>query len=148
MAVAERETDEFTLDDQWVSSLVTIFRTADRAETLLTEFEDLWARCEGELSTAIAKMLTEGYASAGGADASFSLSINELDAGDWGSRMTVESNVEAFDGLVVDTVLVIEGRLIGRLGYGALASDDEGFRDELVAIVAERMSAADAILPE
>lgn len=143
-------------DDQLVN-LAGIYRTDEEASAALARTRDLRDRCEDEFKDT-AEQVARDFLDALGIDLGFfstiDVAITDYDpapAGDEviGFRMNVNVNVVlASEEYNLHAVVAREGRVTGALLYGRFGELNDNAEAELLKLMAGKLSAVNASLPE
>ncbi len=144
------------LDDQLLN-LAGIYRSADDASAALARTRDLRVRCEGEFEVAV-EQVARDFLDVLGIDLGFfstiDVAITDYDptaVGDEiiGYRMHVNVNlVLTSQQYNLDAIVAREGRVAGALLYGSFGQPDDSVETELLRLMAGKLSAVNASLPE
>ncbi len=144
------------LDDQLVN-LAGIYRTADDASAALVGTRDLRIRCEGEFEEAVEKVARDFLDDLGidlGFFSTINVAITDYDptpVGDEiiGYRMHVNVNlVLASQQYNLNAIVAREGRVVGALLYGRFGQLNDNAEAGLLELMASKLSAVNASLPE
>lgn len=156
--IASVDSDDFSgPEDQEVSSGVSVFPSEDVAQNALDEFNDALDRCSDELVEKFESLFVEGFVEGGGDPddiQELNVSLDDLSFPDLGEssrayRVRLEGVAEdVFFDFAFDIVIVREGRMAGGMFYLAAGGSDIDDEVELANIVADKLSEADASLPD
>ena len=157
-AVATADSGAFgsILDDQLLN-LAGIYRSADDASVALARTRDLKVRCEGQFEDAVDQVARDFLDVLGidlGLFSTIDVAITDYDptaVGDEiiGYRMHVNVNlVLTSQQYNLDAIVVREGKVAGSLVYGRFGQVDDAAEAELLELIAGKLSAVNASLPE
>ena len=156
VATADSGAYEGALEEQLVN-LAGIYRTTDDASEALAKTRDLRDRCEAEFEAAIEQVARDFLSRLGinlGLFSTIDVAITDYDptpAGDeiTAYRMQVTVNlVLTRQQYNLHAVVVRQGRVAGALLYGRLGQFTDNIETELVRLMAGKLSAVNASLPE
>ena len=156
VATAESGAHEGALDDQ-IFTLAAVYRSEDEAAAALAATPDFIGLCEDEFEDAVeqvARDFLEGLGIDLGPFSTIDVAIIGFDptaVGDVivGYRMHVNVNLIVTSRQYnLDAVVVREGRVVGVLIYGRFGEPDDGVLAELLRLMAGKLSAVNASLPE
>lgn len=157
-AVATAESGAYgsILDDQLLN-IAGIYRSADDASAALARTRDLRVRCEGEFEAAVEQVARDFLDVLGidlGLFSTIDVAITGYDpaaVGDEiiGYRMHVNVNlVLTSQQYNLEAIVVREGKVAGFLVYGRFGQVDDAAEAELLELMAGKLSAVNASLPE
>ena len=156
VATADSGAYEGALGDQLLN-LAGVYRSADDASASLAGTRELIVRCEDEFEAAV-ELVARDFLDSFGIDlglfSTIEVAITDLDptaAGDEiiGYRMHVNVNlIITSQQYNLDAIVVREGRVVGALIYGRFGQPDDGVESELLRLMADKLSAVNASLPE
>ena len=144
------------LDDQLVN-LAGVYRTVEDASAALAQTQGLRERCEDEFEAAVERValdFLDGFGIDLGLFSTIEVAIIDLDptaVGDEavGYRMHVNVNlILTSQQYNLDAIVVREGRVVGALIYGRFGQPDDSVETELLRLMAGKLSAVNASLPE
>lgn len=144
------------LDDQ-IFTLAAVYRSEDEAAAALAATPDFIGRCEDEFAGAVEQIARDFLAGFGidlGPFSTIDVAIIGFDptaVGDEivGYRMHVNVNLLVTSRQYnLDAVVVREGRVVGVLIYGRFGEPDDSVEAELLRLMAGKLSAVNASLPE
>jgi hypothetical protein len=156
VATADSGAYESALDDQ-IFTLAGVYRSDDEAAAALAATSDFIGRCEDEFENAVEQLARDFLAGFGidlGPFSTIDVAIIGFDptaVGDEivGYRMHVNVNLIVTSRQYnLDAVVVREGSVVGVLIYGRFGEPDDGVEAELLRLMAGKLSAVNASLPE
>lgn len=156
VATADSGAYESALDDQ-IFSLAGVYRSADEASAALAGSRDFIVRCEDEFENAVEQVALDflkGFGIDLGPLATIDVAIIGFDptaVGDEivGYRMHVNVNlILTSQQYNLDAVIVREGRVVGALIYGRFGEPAVSIEAELLTLMAGKLLAVNASLPE
>jgi len=156
VATADSGAYESALDDQ-IFTLAAVYRSEDEAVAALAATQDFISLCEAEFADAVEQLARDFLAGFGidlGLFSTIDVAIIGFDppaVGDEivGYRMHVNVNLVVTSRQYnLDAVVVREGRVVGALIYGRFGEPDDGVLAELLRLMAGKLSAVNASLPE
>ncbi len=156
VATADSGAYESALDDQ-IFTLAAVYRSEDEAAAALAATPDFIGRCEDEFEDAVEQVARDFLESFGidlGLFSTIDVAIIGFDSpavGDEivGYRMHVNVNLLVTSRQYnLDAVVVREGRVVGVLIYGRFGEPDDSVEAELLRLMAGKLSAVNASLPE
>ena len=144
------------LDDQLVN-LAGIYRTSEDAGASLAQTRDLRERCEDEFEEAV-EQVARAFLDDLGIDLGFfstiTVAITDYDPAPVGEEITgyrMHVNVDLVltsQQYNLHAIVAREGRVAGALIYGGFGQLDEDVEGELLTLMASKLSAVNASLPE
>ncbi len=157
-AVAAAESGAYgsILDDQ-ILNLAGVYRSADDASAALARTRDLRVRCEDEFEDSVEQVARDFLDALGidlGLFSTIDVAITDHDptaVGDEiiGYRMHVSVNlILTSQQYNLDAIVVREGRVTGALIYGRFGQPDDSVETELLRLMAGKLLAVNASLPE
>ena len=156
VSTADSGAYEGALDDQLVN-LAGIYRSADDASQALARTRDLRDRCEAEFEEAVEQVARDFLDDLGielGLFSTINVAITDYDpspVGDEiaGYRLHVNVNlILASQQYNLHAIVAREGRVAGALLYGRFGQLDDIVETELLKLMAGKLSAVNASLPE
>ena len=156
VATADSGAYESALDDE-IFNLAGVYRSADDASAALTGTRDFIVRCEDEFEDAVEQVALDflkGFGIDLGPFSTIDVAIIGFDptaVGDEiaGYRMHVNVNlIVTSQQYNLDAIVVREGRVVGTLIYGRFGEPDDSVEAELLRLMAGKLLAVNASLPE
>ena len=144
------------LDDQLLN-LAGVYRSADDASAALARTRDLRVRCEDEFEDSVEQVARDFLDALGidlGLFSTIDVAITDhdptaVDDEIIGYRMHVNVNlILTSQQYNLDAVVVREGRVAGALIYGRFGQPDDSVETELLRLMAGKLLAVNASLPE